>query len=118
MKGLGKADRRKVVVASRPSAQSVSHRWRFWENGRGDKVIADQIDALNDEDARSIQAQMIIVRQDGLTAARHLIEDIYEVEAHGVDQHYRLLFSSEGRKGRILLAMVLLEKKKTQKTPK
>ena len=29
----------------------------------------------------------------------------------------RLLFSSEGKKGRVLLAVVLLEKK-TQKTPK
>jgi phage-related protein len=117
MKGLGKADQRKEAAASRPSAQAVSHRWRFWENRRGDKAIAEQIDALNDEDARSIQAQMVIVRQDGLTAARHLVEDIYEVEAHGVDHSYRLLFSSEGKKGRILLAMVLLEKK-TQKTPK
>ncbi len=66
-------DRRKKAAASRPSAQAVSNRWRFWENGRGDKVIANEIDALNDEDARSIQAQMIIVRQDGLTAARHLV---------------------------------------------
>ena len=60
---------------------------------------------------------MVIVRQDGLKAARHLVEDIYEVEAHGVDHSYRLLFSSEGKKGRVLLAVVLLEKK-SQKTPK
>ena len=60
---------------------------------------------------------MIIVRQDGLRAACHLLENIYEVEAHGIDRSYRLVFSSEGRKGRILLAVVLLEKK-SQKTPK
>jgi phage-related protein len=60
---------------------------------------------------------MIIVRQDGLRAARHLLEDIYEVEAHGIDHSYRLIFSSEGRKGRILLAVVLLEEK-SQRTPK
>ena len=65
----------------------------------------------------SIHAQMLIVRQDGLRAAWHLVEDIYEVEAHGVDNSYRLLFSTEGAKGRILLAVVLHEKH-TQKTPK
>jgi phage-related protein len=110
-------DPRKANAARRPSSQSVSHRWRFWENVRGDRVIADEIDALPAEDALSVQAQMIIVRQDGLRAARHLVQDLYEVEAHGIDHSYRLVFSSEGRKGRILLAVVLLEKK-TQKTPK
>jgi phage-related protein len=110
-------DQRKETAAARPSAHAVKHRWRFWENGRGDKVVADEIDALPEEDALSVHAQMIIVRQDGLKAARHLVEDIYEVEAHGVDHSYRLLFSSEGKKGRVLLAIVLFEKK-TQKTPK
>jgi len=112
-----KDDRRKERAAGRPSTQAVSHRWRFWENARGDKVIADEIDALPDEDALSIQAQMIIVRQDGLKAARHLIEDVYEVKAHGADHSYRLLFTSEGARGRILLAVLLIEKK-SQKTPK
>lgn len=105
------------MAAARPSAQAVKHRWRFWANGRGDKVVADEIDALPEEDALSIHAQMIIVRQDGLKAARHLVEDVYEVEAHGIDHSYRLMFSSEGKKGRVLLAVALLEKK-TQKTPK
>jgi len=41
---------------------------------------------------------MKIVQQDGLKAARHLGEDIYEVEAHGIDNSYRLLFSSEGKR--------------------
>ena len=110
-------DPRRANATRRPSSQSVSHRWRFWEDARGDRLIADEIDALPDEDALSVHAQMIIVRQDGLRAARHLVEDIYEVEAHGIDHSYRLLFSSEGRKGRILLAVVL-HAKKTQKTPK
>lgn len=108
---------RAAPAVARPSDQAVSHRWRFWENARGDRVIADKIDKLPDEDALSLHAQMIIVRQDGLKAARHLVEDVYEVEAHGIDHSHRLLFSSEGAKGRILLAIVLLEKK-TQKTPK
>lgn len=113
----GRLQDRGREAAMRPSAQTVKHRWRFWESGRGNKVVADAIDALPEEDALSLHAQMIIVRQDGLKAARHLVEDIYEVEAHGVDHSYRLLFSSEGEKGRVLLAVVLLEKK-SQKTPK
>ena len=112
------ADKRRTISAGqRASSQAVSHRWRFWENARGDKVVADEIAALPDEDVVSIHAQMLIVRQDGLKASRHLIEDVYEVEAHGIDHSYRLLFSSEGRKGRILLAVLLIEKK-TQRTPK
>lgn len=110
-------DHRREPPVSRPSGQAVRHRWRFWENGRGDKVVSDEIDALPEEDALSIHAQMIVVRQDGLKASRHLVEDLYEVEAHGIDHSYRLLFSSEGKKGRVLLAVVLLDKK-TQKTPK
>lgn len=95
----------------------MSHRWRFWENSRGDRVIADEINALAAEDVVSIHAQMLIVRQDGFAATRHLVEDIYEVEAHGIDHSYRLLFSSEGKKARILLAVLLIEKK-SQRTPR
>lgn len=111
------SERRQEIGAARPSEQAIKHRWRFWENARGDRVVADEIDALPEEDSLSVHAQMIIVRQDGLKAARHLLEDVYEVEAHGIDHSYRLLFSSEGNKGRVSLAVVLLEKK-SQKTPK
>src|SRR5712691_9454138 len=48
--------------------------------------------------------------------ARHLRGDIYEVRADAVDSSYRLLFSLEGRKGRIRLALVLFPKR-TQRTP-
>lgn len=77
----------------------------------------DEILSLSREDRDSVMAQMLIVRQDGLEAARHLTGDIYEKAAHGVDRSYRLVFSSEGKKGRVLLAILLMEKT-TQKTPK
>ena len=106
------ADKRRIEAAqTRPDQGDVSHRWRIHP------VVDKQMDGLGDEDAVSIHAQMEIVRQDGLKAARHLVEDIYEVEAHGVDNSYRLLFSTEGAKGRILLAVVLHEKH-NQKAPK
>ncbi len=47
------------------------------------------------QDAVSIHAQMEIVRQDGLKAARHLVEDLYEVEAHGVDSSLTSSFISQ-----------------------
>ena len=104
-------DKRRVeAAASRPDQGDVSHRWRFLP------VVDKEIDQLYEEDVVSLHAQMKIVQQDGLKAARHLGEDIYDVEAHGIDNSYRLLFSSEGKKGRILLAVVLHEKH-TKKTP-
>jgi phage-related protein len=106
------ADKRRIEAAqARPDQGDVSHRWRIHP------IVDKEMDGLRDEDAVSIHAQMEIVRQDGLKAARHLVEDIYEVQAHGVDNSYRLLFSTEGSKGRILLAVVLHEKH-TQKTPR
>ena len=105
------ADKRRIeAAAARPDQGAVSHRWRFIP------IVDKEMDRLFDEDVVSLHAQMRIVQQDGLKAARHLVADIYEVEAHGIDNSYRLLFCSEGKKGRILLAVVLHEKH-TQKTP-
>ncbi len=57
------------------------------------------------------------VREHGVRAtARHLRGRLFEVRANGLDESYRLVFAQEGRKGRILLALVILSKK-TQKTP-
>ena len=106
-----RVDRQRVAAAaSRADRGTVAHRWRILA------VVNKEIDGLSEEDAVSLHAQMRIIQHDGLQAARHLDQDIYEVEAHGVDNSYRLLFCSEGKKGRILLAVVLHEKP-TQKTP-
>ena len=56
------------------------------------------------------------VIREGMQEARHLHGDIHEVRADGVDSSYRLLFSAEGNKGRILLALVAFPKT-TQRTP-
>ena len=61
-------------------------------------------------------APPIDVRKSGLTAARHLRGELYEVRAEGVDSSYRLLFAEEGAKGRVLLALHAISKK-TRKTP-
>lgn len=74
------------------------------------------MDALSDGDAASVVAAMVEVRQEGLSAARHLRWDIYEVRAETSTKTIRVLFAPEGRKGRILLALEGFTKK-TQRTP-
>jgi len=78
--------------------------------------VRDFIAALSDHDAGQIAAAMRDVRESGLAVARHLRGDLYEVRADGVDESYRLLFSAEGRKSRVLLSLLVLSKR-TQRTP-
>jgi hypothetical protein len=52
----------------------------------------------------------------GLTVARHLRGEIYEVRASGARAAYRVLFASEGAKSQVLLAVSAFTKK-TQRTP-
>ncbi|MCO5168219.1 MAG: type II toxin-antitoxin system RelE/ParE family toxin [Planctomycetes bacterium] len=56
------------------------------------------------------------VALEGLSAARHLRGDVYEVRAEGAELSYRILFAAEGKFEQILLSLVAFEKK-TQKTP-
>ncbi len=65
---------------------------------------------------RCVVAAMKDVRETGLTAARHLRGEIYEVRADGERQTFRLLFAPEGRRSQVLLALEAFSKK-TQKTP-
>jgi phage-related protein len=67
-------------------------------------------------DAAQIAEEMEHVRQEGTRAARKLSRDIYEVRIDGDRVIYRVLFSVEGERGRILLAIEAFSKK-TQKTP-
>jgi phage-related protein len=60
---------------------------------------------------------MADVRKRGLSAARHLEGDIWEVRIDGDRVIYRILFAEEGARGRVLLALDGLNKK-TQKTPR
>jgi phage-related protein len=56
------------------------------------------------------------VAQKGLSSARHLRGEIYEVRADGPSGSYRVLMALEGTKGRILLALAGF-RKQTQRTP-
>lgn len=61
-------------------------------------------------------AGMKEVAEQGLTAARHLRGDIYEVRADASTRSFRLLFSAEGLYGQVLLSLSIYEKR-TQKAP-
>ncbi len=56
------------------------------------------------------------VAREGLSAARHVRGDVYEVRAFGENQAFRILFAPEGSYGQVLLALEGISKK-TQKLP-
>lgn len=98
------------------AGSAVRRRWRDYETAAGNRPVKDFIDDLPDGDAAEVAAAMRDVAIEGPSVARHLRGDIYEVHADGENQSYRVLFSAEGTKGRILLALQAFSKK-TQKTP-
>jgi phage-related protein len=78
--------------------------------------VRDFIRTLSDTDAAAVVAAMHEVALEGVTGARHLRGDIYEVRAFGDGAAYRVLFAIEGRNAQVLLALEAFAKK-TQKTP-
>jgi len=68
-------------------------------------------------DAAAIAEEMKNVQEKGTREARRLSKRIYEVRSEGDRVTYRVLFASQGSKGRILLALHAFSKK-TQETPK
>jgi phage-related protein len=92
------------------------YRWRDYETASGHRPIRDFLASLPSDDAARVVAAMRVVRLEGLSAARHLRGDVYEVRAEGDRQSFRVLFSAEGRGGHVLLALHAFSKK-TQKTP-
>jgi hypothetical protein len=80
---------------------AVRRRWRDYRTAAGRRPLKDVFDELSDSDAAAVVAAMEEVRQLGLTAARHLHRDIYEVRAEGDKQIFRILFATEGRSSRL-----------------
>lgn len=91
-------------------------RWRDYETAAGRRPVKEFIGSLTDQDAAEVVAAMKEVREEGLPAARKLRGDIWEVRADGNRAVYRVLFSTEGRRGVVLLALAGFTKK-TPKTP-
>lgn len=98
------------------TARSAARRWRDYRTAAGARPVKADLDDLTDEEVAAIVAGMKEVADRGLVASRHLRGDIYEVRADARSRSFRLLFSNEGRTGRILLSLSVFEKR-TQKTP-
>jgi phage-related protein len=96
----------------RPPAR---RRWRHYETAAGRRPVLEFLRSRSDADKAEVLAAMQEVRREGLRAARHLREDIYEVRADGQRVIYRVLFATEGQQGQILLSLVAFNKK-TQRT--
>jgi len=95
----------------------VKQRWRDYRTAGGARPVADFITGRSLLDRVEIVAAMKDVRTNGVrAAARHLRGPLFEPRANGLDESYRLIFAQEGRRGRILLALVVISKK-SQKTP-
>ena len=93
-----------------------ARRWRDYRTVAGRRPAKEFIGSLSDEEAAEVVAAMREVREEGLTAARRLRGDIWEVRADGNRVIHRVLFAPEGRRGLVLLALAGFTKK-TPKTP-
>lgn len=63
-------------------------RWRDYETAAGNRPVKAFLMSLTSEDRAAIQAEMAIVKAQGMREARHVRGDIYEVRAHGKDGIY------------------------------
>lgn len=60
---------------------------------------------LTSDERAAIVAGMKEVEREGLSVARHLRGDIYEVKADTDDRFFRILFATEGAYSQVLLAL-------------
>lgn len=78
---------------------TVARRWCDGDGGgttgtpAGRRPVAEFIGELSDLDAAAVVAAMKEVAIDGLSAARHVRGEIYEVRADGDRTTYRILFA-------------------------
>jgi phage-related protein len=91
-------------------------RWRDYRTAAGRRPVKEFVDRLTDADAAEVAAAMHEVVTHGISAAKHLRGDIYEVKADGDRRTFRILFAQEGKHDQVLLALEGFSKKQ-QKTP-
>jgi phage-related protein len=89
-------------------------RWRDYRTAMGARPVKAFLDGLTDEEVAAVVAAMKEIAKLGLTAARHLRGDLYEVHAEAETRSFRMLFAQETKF--ILLSLHGIQKK-TQKTP-
>ena len=97
---------------------TVPRRWRFYKTASGRAPVREFLSdpMLPSDDRAEVVAAMKDVQINGLLAARHLRDDIYEVRAEGRRVSYRLLFATDGSRSQSLLALSVFSKK-CRRTP-
>ena len=112
-----RGNKKQAKAKSQPTTKrAIKRRWRAYETSAGNRPVDKFLKGLSDDDLASVAAAMQEVRDEGLSAARHLSDDIYEVRADGDKAIYRILFAPQGSKQQVLLSLEGFQKK-TQKTP-
>jgi hypothetical protein len=101
---------------SGPSVGIHRHRWRHYKTAAGRCPVREFISAQTNYDAAAILTEMIIVRREGVSAARAIVRPIYEVRVDGLDLTFRVLFAPVGHWKRVFLTLDAFAKK-SQKTP-
>ena len=91
-------------------------RWRHYRTQSGACPTLDFIRAQPAPVITEIIAEMKCVEREGLSIARKLHGDIWEVRIEYATNIYRLLFAPVGSHSHVLLALECFQKK-TQKTP-
>jgi phage-related protein len=91
-------------------------RWRDYRTLSGRRPVRDFLMAVPSADRAAVVAAMEDVAAHGLAAARHLRGDVWEVRADGDRIAYRVLFSAEGARSFIFLALHAFAKR-TRRTP-
>lgn len=91
-------------------------RWRPYKTAAGGCPVDDFMNDLPDDDYAAVVAAMELVRIHGVSFARHVRGDIYEVRVAGSNRIFRVLFAQLGAFQHVLLSLSAFTKK-TQKTP-
>lgn len=94
----------------------MRRRWRHYETAAGRRPVLEFLRERSETDKAEVLAAMQEIRREGLRAARHLRDEIYEVRADGERVIYRVLFAVEGQRNHVLLSLVAFNKK-TRRTP-
>jgi len=90
--------------------------WRYYRTVGGSTPVREYLGSLESEDRDKVRAAMAVVAQEGQRSARHLRGDVYEIRATSHGRAFRVLFSAEGHRRYVLLALSAFEKK-SRKTP-
>ena len=90
-------------------------RWRHFATATGRRPTFDYVRGLAAPERLAVITEMRRISAMGVSEARHLRGEIYELRTHG-DVSHRVLFAREGRHGHILLALHAFAKT-TQKPP-